>query len=880
MRITRIRLKDYRGIGEHEVELAPLGVTVVQGPNEIGKSSIGEGLNLLLEHLDSSNRREVKEVKPVGRDVGPEVEVDMETGPYAFTYRKRFLRDRETVLDIHRPRPESLTGREAHERVQSMLGETLDPALWKALRITQGDRVGDIELGGIRSLSAALDAAAGTTPVGDAEASLYERARAEYSAFWTDTGRPRSEAGDLQERVDARRASLDELEVALRTLESDVEAVERLTAERVAIEDQRAADDRLVSELREAWRRVEGLQRQVETAEARCDTARLATERAEVALQAREALLLRSAADRADCEEQAMRAERAAPALVSANERVKAAASALSMAADAQREAERFANLLREDIEHLRERASLRTLREQRERLRVARAGQTKAEALLATNKVTDAALDAIRAASVEMRTARARLEAGSPIVVVESLGAGRIEVDGQPLDLSTGSIAERTVTGRLSVEVPGAVRVAVSAGADGAQLGRALAAAETAYAHACDAAGVEDLTRAEDAAISRREAESERDGHRRAMRSTLEGLGLESVDELDSRIAVIEQRTRAYVERRPAEPPLPAALEAALATLRSAEQVRQEARTAEERARAEDAAAREQLKKVEAAATEVDIRSQLAEQALAASEAALAQARETSSDEDLAAHHAEAKRVERGAEDAVRSARATLESQGPEALKARLDNAEAVLDGADRRLRVVEDQLLEVQTRLRDHQEDGLSERRDKAVMALDVACRELAAYRRRADARKLLHRTLQEARERAHRAYIGPLRERIEELGRVVYGQSFQVELSEDLRVASRTLDGRTVSFDSLSIGTKEQLGVIARLACAIIVAEDEGAPLILDDTLGFSDPGRLEAMGAVLALAGNSCQVIALTCYPDRYRHVGGATVRALA
>ena len=111
------------------------------------------------------------------------------------------------------------------------------------------------------------------------------------------------------------------------------------------------------------------------------------------------------------------------------------------------------------------------------------------------------------------------------------------------------------------------------------------------------------------------------------------------------------------------------------------------------------------------------------------------------------------------------------------------------------------------------------------------------------------------------------------------MVYGETFRVEVSEDLRIDSRTLDGETVPFDSLSIGTREQLGVIARLACAIIVARDEGAPLILDDALGFSDPGRLEAMCAVLSLAGNSCQIIALTCYPDRYRHVGGATIRRL-
>ncbi len=205
MRITRVRLKNYRGIDEREIELEPLGVTVIQGPNEIGKSSIAEGLDLLLEHLDSSGRKEIKDVQPVGRDVGPEVEVDMETGPYAFTYRKRFLRDRETVLRITRPRPENLAGREAHERVQSMLEETLDRSLWRALRITQGDKVGDIKLNGIGSLSAALDAAAGTTPVGDAETSLYDRAREEYLKYWTDTGRAKGEAGDLRKEVEAQQ---------------------------------------------------------------------------------------------------------------------------------------------------------------------------------------------------------------------------------------------------------------------------------------------------------------------------------------------------------------------------------------------------------------------------------------------------------------------------------------------------------------------------------------------------------------------------------------------------------------------------------------------------------------------------------------------------
>ena len=135
MRLLRVELHNYRGVVHRAVAFSPTGVTVVEGPNEIGKSSIAEAVDRVLEDLDSTSRKRVMETKPVGRDVGPEVEIEVETGPYAFRYRKRFLRERLTELTITRPRPGQMTGREAHERVSSMLAETVDLALWKALRI-------------------------------------------------------------------------------------------------------------------------------------------------------------------------------------------------------------------------------------------------------------------------------------------------------------------------------------------------------------------------------------------------------------------------------------------------------------------------------------------------------------------------------------------------------------------------------------------------------------------------------------------------------------------------------------------------------------------------------------------------------------------------
>jgi uncharacterized protein YhaN len=182
----------------------------------------------------------------------------------------------------------------------------------------------------------------------------------------------------------------------------------------------------------------------------------------------------------------------------------------------------------------------------------------------------------------------------------------------------------------------------------------------------------------------------------------------------------------------------------------------------------------------------------------------------------------------------------------------------------------------LRVSARLEELGERGLEEQLGAARARLTSAERAHASLRRRADAAKLLHDTLRRKRDEARRAYVAPLRERVERLGRNVFGESFAVELDEDLRVVSRTLRGRTVPFEGLSAGAREQISLLARVACAMTVAEDGGVPLVLDDALGYTDPERLAGIGAVLSLAGRHGQVIVLTCAPERYAFVGGAEI----
>ena len=85
-------------------------------------------------------------------------------------------------------------------------------------------------------------------------------------------------------------------------------------------------------------------------------------------------------------------------------------------------------------------------------------------------------------------------------------------------------------------------------------------------------------------------------------------------------------------------------------------------------------------------------------------------------------------------------------------------------------------------------------------------------------------------------------------------MFNKTFEVDLDDDLRIVRRTLDGDTLHVGQLSTGAVEQLGVISRLACAAIVSPDGGgAPVVIDDALGWSDPDRPSACGPSQRRAG---------------------------
>ena len=72
MKVLWIRLRNFRGVADRTVRFQETGVTIVEGGNEVGKTSLFDGLDLLLEKQDSSRDAKVRGAVPTHVDAGPE----------------------------------------------------------------------------------------------------------------------------------------------------------------------------------------------------------------------------------------------------------------------------------------------------------------------------------------------------------------------------------------------------------------------------------------------------------------------------------------------------------------------------------------------------------------------------------------------------------------------------------------------------------------------------------------------------------------------------------------------------------------------------------------------------------------------------------------
>jgi len=874
MKLLRLKVTNYRGINTREIKFSPLGITRIEGPNESGKSSLGEAINTILDYQDNSKNQDIQAIQPVHQDVGPEIELEMETGKYVFTYFKRFLRKPETKLTITKPNPENLTGRQAHDRANEILKETLDVDLWKALSIMQGEAIGQPDLKNKQALSVALDKAAGVQPAASQELSLFKKVSQEYELYYTiGRGTEKKELQGLRNDLAEKQTEVRSIEQAIRELETDIDRVPVLQRELVQLKKQEEELSQLMKDVTTKLEQISSLENTLSAAALKQESAQKTLQAARQAKEIRQEMI-RTAENAANAHRELQESSSMAlPALSQAEEARNKAKVAADEAEQKRKETESLASLKRADFDYYHDKLDLDQLLERKQRIDQTRKDAAQAEMVLAKNKVDARALDRIKEAELGYKTACAKMEIGSPSVSLRSISKCRLSIDGTEVVLDTNEVRTIFVSDKTTVSVPEILDIEITAGSSIEGLARKVEDARQDLQAACAAATVAGPDEARKAYDERQEALRDVDNKVQVEKENLRDITYES---LEQRLHNLQQSVPNYLVRRVKDPAIcpdfdtakkertkaEANLQAASGELENTCKVLESARSFFD---GENIKHREAGAKLEQMA-----------QDLQQTQENLDKVRKKESDETLDASLTAADRVVLSEDTAYHSAGDSLKACNPEKVRALADSTKGSLKTIKISYDSKDKGLIEVQTRLKIKGEEGLHEKLNAAKNQLEQLEFKNRATALRANAAKCLFDTMGEERDKASRAYVAPIKEKIERLGRLVFDHSFQVSIDDDLKITGRTVSGVTVPFDSLSGGTREQLSLMYRLSCSMIVAKDGGTPVILDDALGYTDPERLKLMGAVLAVAAKECQIVIFTCVPERYAFIGEAAV----
>jgi chromosome segregation ATPase len=176
-----------------------------------------------------------------------------------------------------------------------------------------------------------------------------------------------------------------------------------------------------------------------------------------------------------------------------------------------------------------------------------------------------------------------------------------------------------------------------------------------------------------------------------------------------------------------------------------------------------------------------------------------------------------------------------------------------------------------------------GLEEAAAEKEVEIEHADRRCLELERRAKALDHLFKLLSEKRSAVARRLRGPLQKHLNHYLQILFPGA-HIEVDENLSPGPITRVGRygaeSGKFEELSVGAREQMGVLARLAYADLL-KTAGMPtlLILDDALVHTDQERLVQMKRVLYDAAARHQILIFSCHPYAWQDLGVAA-RSLA
>ncbi len=262
MRIIRIRIENFRGVGAAEIRPSE-GITIIHGPNEAGKSSMLEGMRLVLTEPAESGKKAFRDIVPWGTDLKARVELDLSpVDGNVYRIVKTFPKGEAHLAALEDGTAVPMAeGKAAHERLLRLLGMPEGAEeLYRLLWIPQGETfsvLSEKPVGG--SIAQWVRDAVRANMVSPRVERFYETLTEELQKTYTRTGKVSkgSRLATLKEKVgEAAEHAQAAAERAVRA-ETDRSEYTRLGEE----------IEKTETECRRAGRRVEALKRKQEAFE-------------------------------------------------------------------------------------------------------------------------------------------------------------------------------------------------------------------------------------------------------------------------------------------------------------------------------------------------------------------------------------------------------------------------------------------------------------------------------------------------------------------------------------------------------------------------------------------------------------------------------------
>lgn len=274
-----------------------------------------------------------------------------------------------------------------------------------------------------------------------------------------------------------------------------------------------------------------------------------------------------------------------------------------------------------------------------------------------------------------------------------------------------------------------------------------------------------------------------------------------------------------------------------------------------------------------------VELQAQLAAQQgeLRRRQSLLAEARSREPDEELASALAVADAAAKAAAEELEQARRELAAAEPERLELELSMARDAYASIKKRYAELQRSARDLQIELQSLGQTGLGERRQELQGQLEQARLQAERLEREAQSLRLLREVLEDCARQASAAFLAPVLKRVQPYLRLLMPEA-ELLLDNELQLVGIRRGGFDEAFDDLSIGTREQLAVITRLAFADLLHE-RGQPVavVMDDALVYADDQRFQSMKLILHRAAQRYQVLILTCRERDYLDLGAPIIR---